>query len=983
LSESEIADLYATNVAISAEDEAELVESLPELTELPTPEELADLLDHDHKYASADATFGEDWWRLPPNTDGTVELAEIELRARKAIAPLLGEEGWERRVIAAGRRGEDAKATWYALVKGVASVCEKALLAEENEFQFGPELPAGYDFDEQRVLLENILEQLSDRKSLSTVWMFFHPQVREFIRESRVNGGAPGSRRHFEVLLEQVHLTVARRELVQRWQRQMAPLGAPSALDFGRTPEIICRQFTSQIPELLDWTEVVWRPVQSMLEQHGLRWDDVLGHTPPRTEADGDLLRLRDAVEGPLRRTLGARQVAIWRRRIAAVLNGWLDYLDGSQPWGGSIAAHQLREAIRRGDREAYRDAYVRFSGVLKKRATAATRNRLLDTLSVTAPGWAAQIRARLGVHGLGIAPGIPQRAWQWKQLNDELDCRGRVSIDVLEGQLQHLTDELRRNTAVMIDRFAWAAQLRRTTLAAQQALVGWAGIMRRIGAGTGKRVPKLMAQARENMAACRDAVPVWIMPLARVADNFDPRSTRFDVVIIDEASQSDIMALLAFYIGRQVVVVGDHEQVSPVAVGQQQATVDNLIARHLRGIPNAVLYDGKMSVYDLAQQSFGGTICLVEHFRCVPEVIGFSNSLSYEGRIKPLRESSGVILKPHVVPYRVERASSGRKTNDTEAEAIVSLLVAAAEQEEYREATFGVVSLVGDEQAFRIESLLLQHMEPAEHERRRIVCGNAAQFQGDERDVMFLSVVDAPHDGPLALRRDNIFKQRFNVAASRARDQMWVVHSLNTATDLKPEDLRRRLIEYATNPDAVADAQKDAARRTESEFEKQVADRLIAAGYRVRCQVPVGFYRIDMVVEGGGKRLALECDGDRYHPIEKLQEDMARQAVLERLGWRFVRIRGTQYFRDPRGAMVPVFEALARAGVEPDGHAAVSETTPLRSTELVERVIRRASQLRVAWGWQREAEPPIEPPGTTLPFDSGPSAPSSPALAL
>ena len=66
------------------------------------------------------------------------------------------------------------------------------------------------------------------------------------------------------------------------------------------------------------------------------------------------------------------------------------------------------------------------------------------------------------------------------------------------------------------------------------------------------------------------------------------------------------------------------------------------------------------------------------------------------------------------------------------------------------------------------------------------------------------------------------------------------------------------------------------------------------------------------MVVVGGERRLAIECDGDRYHPLEKLAEDMDRQAILERLGWTFARIRGSAFFRNPDEAMQPVFEKLA-----------------------------------------------------------------------
>src|SRR6266851_2256698 len=192
-------------------------------------------------------------------------------------------------------------------------------------------------------------------------------------------------------------------------------------------------------------------------------------------------------------------------------------------------------------------------------------------------------------------------------------------------------------------------------------------------------------------MNECRSAVPVWIMPLARVVEQFDPRTARFDVVIVDEASQSDVMALVAWYLGKKVVIVGDHEQVSPLAVGQDLDVVQRLIAAHLGDIPNSHLYDGRMSVYDLGRQSFGQTIVLVEHFRCVPEIIQFSNGLSYNWRIRPLRDASHVILKPHVVPFRVQASRYGREINYDEAAVIASLIVAAVEQPEYAGKTFGV----------------------------------------------------------------------------------------------------------------------------------------------------------------------------------------------------------------------------------------------------------------------------------------------------
>jgi hypothetical protein len=119
-------------------------------------------------------------------------------------------------------------------------------------------------------------------------------------------------------------------------------------------------------------------------------------------------------------------------------------------------------------------------------------------------------------------------------------------------------------------------------------------------------------------------------------------------------------------------------------------------------------------------------------------------------------------------------------------------------------------------------------------------------------------------------------------------------------------------------------------------------------AHYNVLPQFHVGAYRIDLVVTGNGRRLAVECDGERYHGPEKLQEDAGRQAILERLGWKFVRIRGSLFFRDEDRALNPVFGRLAELNIRPELELAASQSSS--KAEVVERVIRRAQELRAAW---------------------------------
>ena len=204
------------------------------------------------------------------------------------------------------------------------------------------------------------------------------------------------------------------------------------------------------------------------------------------------------------------------------------------------------------------------------------------------------------------------------------------------------------------------------------------------------------------------------------------------------------------------------------------------------------------------------------------------------------------------------------------------------------------------------------------------------------------------------------MFKKRFNVAASRARDQMWVVHLLDSKSDLKPGDLRRRLIEHALDPAAAMRKLEEGAGRAGSDLERRVAGALAERGYRVVPQWKVGKYRIDLVVVGAKSRLAIECDGDRYLPLERIPEAMARQAVLERLGWKFERVRGSEYLVDPERALAPVLRRLETLGIVP-GRQRKGHDAPGRV--LVEEITRLAQEIRATLVPERSRAPSAPAP--------------------
>jgi very-short-patch-repair endonuclease len=862
--------------------------------------------------------FRADLWQSGELQGTPEELETLTTNLAQAVEPLSGKEKWKLAAIYAGKYGDVHREPWDQLVSFVRLVHREAANSLESLVKHGPQLADNPDYEEQERVAGEISVHLESGGKLGSFTLFTHKGWGQFIESAKVNHAQPRSPEHFQALRKLARLKKLRQELRGRWDRQVATLGTPTSEQMGEEVEKTLMQFCDSIDGCLSWHEQTWLPLQQQLADLGFRWEKFLAEQPVVVGADGELVRIGRAVSDALLPILESRLKKLRLLQLEEELHDLKARLKlAARLAKASKVTAKLTAAVKSEDSSDYREAYDRLLELKSRQADLDLRRALLAKLESAAPAWAGAIRNRTGMHGRGEPPRDPVGAWTWRQLNDELDRRASVSLESLQTKKEKFSEQLRRVTVGLIENSAWSAQARRTSSRQRQALVGWLDTIRRIGKGHGIRVSLLRSEAARKMSECRGAVPVWVMPLSRVVENFDPSNTRFDVVIIDEASQSDVMALVALYLGKTVLVVGDHEQVSPSAVGQDLGIIQNLIFQYLRDIPNSDLYDGQISIYDLARQSFGGTTCLVEHFRCVPEIIQFSNMISYDNRIKPLRDASRVPLHPHTIAYRVAGSSRDGKVNRQEALGVASLLTAALEQPEFRKndagqpTSFGVVSLVGDEQALEIDNLLRRHISPDRYELHRLLCGNAAQFQGDERDVIFISLVDTAQRGALSLRDQELFKQRFNVAASRARDQMWVVHSLTPQHDLKPDDLRRQLIEHAQDPARLMQALEEKEKRMQSPFEREVMKRLVDAGYRVTPHWRIGTFRIDLVVEGGGRRLAIECDGDRFYPLERLQEDMDRQAVLERLGWIFARVRGTEFFRNPERAMKPVFDKL------------------------------------------------------------------------
>jgi very-short-patch-repair endonuclease len=257
---------------------------------------------------------------------------------------------------------------------------------------------------------------------------------------------------------------------------------------------------------------------------------------------------------------------------------------------------------------------------------------------------------------------------------------------------------------------------------------------------------------------------------------------------------------------------------------------------------------------------------------------------------------------------------------NEPEAEAVVDLVAELCANPDYDGMTMGVISLLGSTQSKLIWDKLYDRVGPEVMTLRELRSGEPANFQGDERDVIIISTVvavdPANPSGRISAMTSNAAMRRINVAASRARQQMWVVHSLDPDRFLG-DDLRGALIRHCQDAGTTTAPSDDLLDACESQFERDVLRKITARGYRkISVQHHVGRYRIDIVVEGPESRLAVECDGDRWHGPDVWHRDRARQEVLERANWTFERIRGSAFYRDPDAALLPLWQRLADLGI-------------------------------------------------------------------
>ncbi|MFE7857232.1 DUF3320 domain-containing protein [Streptomyces sp. NPDC057403] len=439
--------------------------------------------------------------------------------------------------------------------------------------------------------------------------------------------------------------------------------------------------------------------------------------------------------------------------------------------------------------------------------------------------------------------------------------------------------------------------------------------------------VRELLGRTREVVQAVK---PCFMMSPLTVSQ-FLPPDFHFDVVVFDEASQvrpSD--AVNCIYRGRTLIVAGDEKQLPPTSFFN--SSVDDDSDEYAEDVP-----DSFESLLHACKAGAMRELSLRWHYRSRHEnLITFSNREFYEnsmitfpGALDTGNDVGVAFLKAEGVYDR-----GGRKDNRVEADFVAQRVIHHFDTRSDK--TLGVVAL-SQAQASAIDQAVQQarlarpDLDHCFTENRLdgFFVKNLESVQGDERDVMIMSVGYGPDEyGKVGLNFGPINKsggwRRLNVAVTRARYRMEVVASFRATglPDSPNENVQylKRYLEYAENgPSVLARDVVQSDAEPDSPFEESVLAVLRGWGYRVQPQVGVAGYRIDLGVRHpelpGAYALGIECDGVMYHSSKAARDrDRLREQVLIGLGWRLHRIWGTDWYRGRAAAESRLRKAVEEA---------------------------------------------------------------------
>lgn len=381
------------------------------------------------------------------------------------------------------------------------------------------------------------------------------------------------------------------------------------------------------------------------------------------------------------------------------------------------------------------------------------------------------------------------------------------------------------------------------------------------------------------------DAFPIWLCKLADLQQVLPLKKHLFDVVIIDEASQCDIASCLpAIYRGTRAVIVGDPKQLRHVSF-LSMAAQHSLQRKYGLAQFTEVLDYRHQSILDIVADAVGSQSqisFLNEHYRSMPGLISFSNKHFYQGGLRVMN----IIPEDHAVKgiehieVKGTREESGANPIEVSViiEGLLRIIISEVELSYELCRSIGILSPFRDQVDY-INEMLLEHLSTADIQKHQVLCGTAHSFQGEERDIMFLSFC-LDNQGHSTGFNHLDMADVFNVSVTRAKSRIKLYTSFEL-NKLNPDSYLRAYIDEAKRPQVP----KTAATEVHDGFVNEVREALRKYEFEVKPGYEVADLSLDLAIVYKGEIIGVDLIG--YPGMFEEGLSLSAYKVLHRVGVR------------------------------------------------------------------------------------------------
>ena len=398
-----------------------------------------------------------------------------------------------------------------------------------------------------------------------------------------------------------------------------------------------------------------------------------------------------------------------------------------------------------------------------------------------------------------------------------------------------------------------------------------------------------------------------WACTTLSTSPNFLLEPGLFDLVIVDEASQCSLAAVLPLaYRAKRLVVVGDPCQLNPIVpIGDRQLQEIAAQCRFDRDDLRRRGIDHKNGssylAFEFAAKS-QGPVLLNEHYRCHPHIARWFNRAFYKNELSILTEVAEMSRRDRSIFWQdvegtAERPANGSSwLNLVEAERAVERLADILPSVP----SVGVVTPFVA-QARLIQQLAEERIGSAILSDANFVCGTAHRLQGDERDAIIFSTVLSPNVSTSSVNWIEKEKNLLNVAVSRARRSLIVLGHPSIGSFGSPTLASLRAYLQDEIGSKRADSRTHAEFRTDSRPEEFLLSAMQLRGLIPYAKLEVEGYELDFALLEQGIKLNVEVDGDQHLDARgrTRRQDITRDRILYDLGWTVLRVPAWRCYED------------------------------------------------------------------------------------